>query len=285
MPLKFNFRRLMCGLAAVASVAAGPAYAQDLKKVINAGDITYYAPYTFKDPKTGELMGFDRDILEAMAKKMGATVKWSEYSFADLLSFAPLKTGRVDVYAGAAMTDTPERRANGVSFIDFVYEPFVLFTLRAKADQFKDVDALCGKPVVVNRSGTATGLVKHWSDENCAKAGKPDVEILGSDSSATSLLMLKQGRAEASLNGAGSLSYLNSVEGNIYVPIGKPLNKNMYGMAVLNERKEFTEMLKKALDELIADGTYSKLLQKWGLPDESSIGETSLINAGWSTSK
>ncbi|MFB6453577.1 transporter substrate-binding domain-containing protein [Bradyrhizobium tunisiense] len=285
MPLKLYMRRVMCGLAVAASLGTGTVSARDAKEVINAGDITYYAPYTFKDPQTGELMGFDHDVLEAMAKKVGAKVNWSEYSFADLLSFAPLKTGRVDIYAGAAMTDTPERRANGVSFIDFVYEPFVLFALSAKADQFKNPDGLCGKRVVVNRSGTATALVKNWSDEYCVKAGKPEVDILGSDSSATNLLMLKQGRAEASLNGAGSLSYLNKVEGNVYVPIGKPVNKNIYGMAFLNERKEFGETLKKALDELIADGTYSKLLQKWGLPDESSIGQTSLINAGWTTTK
>ncbi|MFB6453396.1 transporter substrate-binding domain-containing protein [Bradyrhizobium tunisiense] len=79
------------------------------KKVINAATLAYYPPFEFKDPKSNELTGFDHDLFEAMAKKLGAEVKWSEFSFADLVSFAPLKTGRVDIYASGAMTDTPER--------------------------------------------------------------------------------------------------------------------------------------------------------------------------------
>lgn len=94
--------------------------------------------------------------------------------------------------------------------------------------------------------------------------------------------MMKQGRVDASVNGAGSLSNSNKVGGNLYITIGKPLDKSIYGMAFLNQSKELGEALKKALDELIADGTYAKLLQKWGLPDDSSIGQASSINAGWS---
>lgn len=270
-----------------ASLVIGAAYAQDTKKVINAADITYYPPYSYKDPKSGELMGLDHDLFEAMAKKVGAEVKWHEFSFADLLSFAPLKTGRVDIYGGGAMTDTPERRENGVSFIDFVYEPYYFVTLKTKADQFKSPDAVCGKRVVATRSSTmTTALVNKWSEDNCIKAGRPAVDLVGAENSAASSLMLKQGRVDAFLNGGGSLANLNKEEDNIYTPVGKALNKNMYGMAFLNENKSLGETLKKALDELIADGTYAKLLQKWGMPvDDSSIGRESSVNAGWSPNK
>lgn len=98
--------------------------------------------------------------------------------------------------------------------------------------------------------------------------------------------MLKQGRVSAFVNGGGALANLNEVEGNMFSSVGKPLNKNMYGMAFLNENMKFGEALKKALDELIADGTYVRLMHKWGLPvEDSTIGQTSSINAGWSLPK
>lgn len=286
MWLKINVRLAMGGLALAVSLATGTACAQVSQKVINAGNIIYYPPFSFKDPKTNELTGFGPDVFEAMAKKVGAKVNWSEFSYAQLTSFAPLKTGRVDIYGGVPMSDTPERRENGVSFIDFVYEPYVLCILSANADQFRSFDAMCGKRVATTRSSPGSAeLVNQWSEENCTKAGKPAVVVIGSDSSATSELMLKQGRADASLTGAGSLANSNKVQGNVYTTFGKPLNKNMYGMAFLNENKELGEALKKALDELIADGTYVQLLHKWGLPDDSSIGQASSLNAGWSISK
>lgn len=102
MSWKIALRLVMSGLALALwpSLVAVRAHAQDAPKVINAGIHTIYPPFEFKDPKSGELMGFDHDLLEAMAKRVGATVNWSEFSFADLTSFAPLKTGRVDIYGG-----------------------------------------------------------------------------------------------------------------------------------------------------------------------------------------
>lgn len=269
-------------LALATSLAAGAAYAQDATKVIKAATIVTYPPFSSKDPKSGELVGFTHDLFEAMAKKMGAKVNWSEFSFAELTSFAPLRTERVDIYGFGGMGDLPERREQGVSFLDFVYEPFFFFILSANADQFKSQDALCGKRIAITRSSPSTiALAKQWSEENCTGAGKPDVVVVGSENVLQSQMMMKQGRADASITGAGPLSNANKVEGNIYLALGKPLNKNMYGMAFLNEKSGLGEALKRALDELIADGTYVQLLKKWKMPvEDSTIGQTSLINAG-----
>ncbi|MFB6453362.1 transporter substrate-binding domain-containing protein [Bradyrhizobium tunisiense] len=285
MLFKFRVRLGVTALALGATLVTGAAYAQDAKKIINAANIINYPPYSFKDLKSGAMKGFDIDLFEAMAKKAGATVSWSEFSYADLLSFAPLKTGRVDIYGGSSMPDTPERRENGVSFIDYLYEPLVLFTLKASEDQFKGPYALCGKRVAFSRSNvTTSALLNNLSEENCARTGKPAVVQVTSDSTPAAVLMLKQAGVDAAVSGATSVANFNKEGGNIYVAFGKPLNKSMYGMAFLNQKKELGEALKKALDELIADGTYVQLLQKWELPEGSSIEQAS-INAGRSMGK
>ncbi|WP_439397566.1 transporter substrate-binding domain-containing protein [Bradyrhizobium sp. PMVTL-01] len=278
MFFKIASRLLISGLTAL-SLFAGAAYAQNSPRVITAANITTFPPFAYKDPQTGEFAGFDRDIFEAMAKKVGATVKWEFFDWKDLVSFAPLKTGRVDLYGGGGIQGDPKRRELGVNFIDYVYDPYVLFVLKANADLTKAPEALCGKRVVTYRGspGTTT-VVNKWSEEVCTKAGKPSlvqVEISGGTPMAK--LELQQGRVDIAVSGAGTVAYSNLSEGDIYATVPRTLARAVWGMAFLN--RELGESLQKALNELIADGTYAELLKKWHLPADSSIGKATINNA------
>lgn len=246
--------RLTTSVLAVAFTVAGTAHAQGTKKLINATTITTYPPFAFKDAKSNRLLGFDIDTLNAIAAKMGAEVNWIETSFDQQISFSALKTKRADIN-GPAMTDTPERRTS-VSFLDYVYEFQFFYTLRAKAGQFTNADALCGKRVAVTRSsGIMNDAVVKWSEENCAKTSKPGVIVMGSENNAQSQQMISQGPADASLSGAGALAYQNALEGDRYVTLGNPVIKFMYGMGFRKDDPQFENALKSALAELIADGT------------------------------
>ncbi|MFK4654133.1 polar amino acid transport system substrate-binding protein [Bradyrhizobium japonicum] len=270
MQSRTGLRLAMSVLAVAFGLVAGAAHAQGTKKIINAATITTYPPFSFKDPASNKLTGFDIDIFNAMAAKIGAEVNWVETSFDQMISFSALKTKRVDIN-GSSMGDTAERRAS-VNFLDYVYEGQVFYTLRANAERFPNVDEVCGKRVAVTRSsGVMNDAVVNWSEENCVKAGKPAVIVMGSENSAQSQQMLNQGRVDASLSGAGSLAYQNTMEGNRYVILGKPLFKAMYGMGFRKDDLQFGEALKKALAAVIADGTYAQLLHKWNLMDDASI--------------
>lgn len=85
--------------------------------------------------------------------------------------------------------------------------------------------------------------------------------------------MVKQGFADAGLTGAATIAYQNTLEANQYVSLGKPVVKQLTGMAFSKDNPQFGEELKKGLAALIADGTYGQLLHKWGLTDEASIQE------------
>lgn len=262
--------RLTMSVLGVAFTFAGTAYAQATKNVINATTITTYPPFAFKDAKSNQLLGFDIDTLNAIAAKMGAEVNWIETTFDQQISFSALKTKRADIN-GSAMTDTPERRAS-VNFLDYVYEVQFFYTLRGNAGQFTNAEALCGKRVAITRSsGIMNDAVVKWSEENCARAGRPEVIVMGSENNSQSQQMINQGRADASLSGAGALAYQNTLEGGRYVTLGKAVIKFMYGMAFRKDDPQFAQALKTALAALIADGTYTKLLRKWNLTDDASI--------------
>lgn len=171
MQFKFARQALVLGLLATFACAAS---AQGSQKEITAGNIATFPPYAFKDPNTGEFTVLDRDLFEAMAKKIGATVKWEFFSGTDMMSFAPLKTGRVDIYGGGGISGFPQRREQGVSFIDFIYDPFVFYTLKSKAGELKTPEATCGKRVAVFRGNAVLDIgIAKWNDEVCTRSGKP----------------------------------------------------------------------------------------------------------------
>src|SRR4051812_47904076 len=93
--------RAVVPLAALALVLAGCGGSDDgggSGGTLKAGTEGTYAPFTFHDPKAGnKLTGYDVDVLEAVAAKLGKKVEWSEVTFDSI--FAGLESKRYDVVA------------------------------------------------------------------------------------------------------------------------------------------------------------------------------------------
>jgi polar amino acid transport system substrate-binding protein len=264
---------LAAGAFAVAfSQSASVTYAQGTKTVINAATVPKYPPFEFKDPASGKLIGFDVDIVDAIAGKMGVKVNWIDSSFDQLIS--SIETKRADIMV-AGMADTPERRAS-VSFLDYLHASSVFFTLRVSAARFPDMNALCGKRVATARRTIWPAAIEKWSDDHCTAAGKPAVIVVGTDGSPDTRLQLNQGRADAAVQGAETIPYQNTIEGNRYVILGKPFLIQQMGLGFARDDSQFGQKLKQALAVLMADGTYQALLRKWDLMD--SAIEQAMIN-------
>ena len=262
---------LAVGAFAVA-VSQAASVAQGTKTVINAATVPKYPPFEFKDPASGKLIGFDVDIVDAIAGKMGIKVKWIDSSFDQLIS--SIETKRADIMV-AGMADTPERRAS-VSFLDYLHANSVFFTLRANAARFPDINALCGKRVATARRTIWPAAIEKWSDDHCTAAGKPAVIVVGTDGSPDTRLQLNQGRADAAVQGAETIPYQNTIEGNRYVILGKPFLIQQMGLGFARDDSQFGQKLKQALAALMADGTYKELLRKWDLMD--SAIEQAMVN-------
>src|SRR4051812_44895798 len=122
-----RFARVSMWVAgAIFGMTATLAHAQPAKRTLNALALPSYPPFEFRDEKTGKMAGFNIDLLDAMAARMNSEVAWTDTSFANMISFAPLRTKRADIILGT-MGDTPERQAS-VTFVDFVYSNQVVYT-------------------------------------------------------------------------------------------------------------------------------------------------------------
>jgi polar amino acid transport system substrate-binding protein len=244
------------------------------KSTLVAAIVPNYPPFEYKDPATDKLMGFDVDLGEALAAKLGVKLEWQETSFDQMMS--ALTTKRVDVIL-SGMTDLPARRES-VNFLDYITTGPQFYTVKARAGEFASTDALCGKVVGTSRRTSFPNDIANWSGEHCVKAGKPAIKVVGTDGSSDARMQLRQNRIDAAVQGGETLPYQNSVEQNAYAPIGQPFLSQYTAIGMSKDNAALTTALTAAFNQLVADGTYQKILAKWGLQQHAV--PKALVNAG-----
>lgn len=258
----FGAIALHASFAAAQSAQSAPAAA---KRTLNVAIVPNYPPFEYKDPATDKLAGFDVDLGEALAAKMGVKLNWVETNFDQMMS--AVATQRVDMIL-SGMTDLPTRR-DAVTFVDYIETGPQFYTLKTRAGEFAQMSALCGKRVGSSRRTSFPDNTAAWSAENCVKAGKPAIVVVGTDGSSDARMQLRQNRIDAAVQGGETLPYQNSIEQNAYQPVGKPFLSQYTGIGIAKTNTALANTLTTALNQLIADGSYQKLLAKWDLREHA----------------
>jgi polar amino acid transport system substrate-binding protein len=260
--------------APLASQAAGlPAAIRDRGALI-AAIVPNYPPLEFRDTTTNALTGFDVELGDAVAKHLGVKMQWQETSFEQMLS--AVKTGRVDMIL-SGMSDLPSRH-DSATFIDYLQSGSQFFTQAKRAAEFASTEALCGKSVGASRRTALFTDVKAFSDTNCVAKGLPAINAVGTEGSADARNQLRQGRIDAAMQGGETLPYIMAQEPNTYALVGTPVRYTLMGMAAATDATELQQALAEAVQALMDDGTYAKLLAKWSLTP-SGLTKTG-INGG-----
>ena len=232
-----------------------------------------YPPMDFKDPATNTLTGLDYDLGNALAERLGVKIKWQETGFEQMIN--ALTTDRVDMVL-SGMTDTAERQAS-VTFVDYFTSGPQFYTLQKNTATNEIID-LCGKKVGTSRRTTFPAEIAAWSKANCEAAGKPAINVIGTEGSADARAQLRQSRIDAAMQGSETLSYLKTQEKDMYKTVGQPISVQFTGLGVSKKKPELSAAVKVALQSMVDDGSYNAILKKWDL-ELGAIKEVT-INAG-----
>ena len=268
--------RRMIATALLCAAVTGTAVAAELPAEIKQNGLKIavvpnYPPMEFKDPATSTLTGFDVDLGEALAKRLGVKLAWQETSFDQLMP--GITTQRFDAIL-SGMTDYKSRQ-DAASFVDYLRSGPRFFVQTSRATEFKEPSAVCGKKVGASRRTMFPRDIAAWSDAHC---GASPIQFVGTEGSADARTQLKQGRIDAAVQGNETLPYIMDQEPNAYTPVGETIATQFTGLAVPVKATELQQALSSALEALIADGTYKTLLAKWKLSDNGI--EKVTINAG-----
>ena len=111
--------------------------------VLRVGTEGTYAPFSFQDPATGQLAGYDVDVATAVGERLGKKVEFVQTPWDSI--FAALEANRFDIVANE-VTISPERRAKYDLSEPYSVAEGVVIT-RANDDSIKSVNDLKGKTV------------------------------------------------------------------------------------------------------------------------------------------
>lgn len=265
-------KRLVAVLALQIGVGAC-AVAAELPKqgLVESGSITYgvaatFSPFEFQ--ADGKLTGFDIDLIDALTAKLAAKPVSMNMEFKGLIP--ALIGGRIDII-NSAMYINPDR-AKQVDFIPYlkIGNRVIVQTGNPKGITGRD-DTLCGKTIAVTLGGIQESQARA-DDKRCTEKGLPGVSVLTFPTAQDSALTLRQGRADAVFDSTPGAVALNTKVPGVYEAVGEEFESNTsIGMATRKGDTAMQDAIKAALAEIVADGSYKKLIEKWQLPATVSI--------------
>ncbi len=246
--------RLVAALAVAHLAFAGAAMAaDDLSAVKSAGVLRIgtegtYAPFTYHD-ESGKLVGFDVEIGEAIAKKLGVKAEFLEGKWDGLI--AGLDANRYDAVIN--QVGITEARKQKYDFSEPYIASKAVLIVRADDDSIKGFADLKGKK-------SAQSLTSNFGK----LAQEAGAELVGTDGFDQSIQLVLTGRADATIN--DSLSFLDfkkhKPDANVKIAAEQE-NADYSGVIIRKGEPELLEAINKALVDIKADGTYQAISDKY----------------------
>jgi len=199
--------------------------------VLTVGSDTTYPPQEYIDTATNKAAGFDVDLITAVAKNMGLQVNVVTTKFDTIIDESLL------VASGNPKT-------------------------------IKSLTDLCGQNVGV-QTGTIEQTDLQTASNDCKKAGKPEIKMVVLQDQTAVIQTLANQRVVATFQDSPVTDYYNKQNPGKFAVGGSVVNAGLEGIAVRKSDTAMFNAVKNAFTKAKSDGTYSQLIQKWGLTNEA----------------
>jgi polar amino acid transport system substrate-binding protein len=217
-----------------------------------------YAPNEFKD-NAGKPIGWAIEVGDAIAAKLGLK---AEYQVARFENIIPgIVGGKIDV-GESSFTDTVVREKK----VDFVNYYVAGIQWASATGKVVDPNNACGLKVAVQATTYQDTVEVPAKSAACVKAGKPAIQKVSLDTQDAAANAVALGQADAfSADSPVTLYGLVKLKGKLQTA-GKTFEAAPYGMAVAKD-SGMAKAVQAALQSMVDDGSYGKILDKWGVAD------------------
>ncbi len=252
--------------AALPSISADPALAAQVPDAIKSsgklqmGTDASYAPMEFIAEDGTTIVGADIDLGNAIAARMGLQAEWANSSFDSLI--VGVTNGKFNS-SMSSFTINPERLQQ-VNMVSYLNAGTAWAVAKGNPDNVTP-DTACGKTVGVQK---ATVQVDDIEARNaaCTAAGQPAIDIQQFTAQSDVTTALASGKVSAMLADSPVIAYAITQTGTLE-QVGEIYDSAPYGVVVPLSETAFATTIQAAIQSLIADGSYAKILEVWGLQD------------------
>jgi len=236
---------------------------------LTVGSDTTYPPQEYIDTSTGKAIGFDVDLITAIAQRMGLQAKIVTTKFSTIVDDEIAK--RFDVVISALFI-TPERQKK-VDFVPYFKAGESLLVQAGNPLNIKSLSDLCGRNAGV-QTGTAEQDELKTASDACVKAKKPAINITVLQDQTAVVQLLANHRVVATYQDTPVTDYYNKLNPGQFSVGGVVVSFTTEGIVVRKGDTSMYNAIQTAFNQLKANGTYHSIITKWGL----SSGELALLD-------
>jgi polar amino acid transport system substrate-binding protein len=219
-------------------------------------------PDDFRDAK-GEIVGWEIDLIRAATQALGLELELRPTTFDTLIP--GLQAKRFDAAIGQMGVTVVREKV--VDMVGWLAGQELFAALADDTIKVDTLDDLCGVTVATTRGSREMAFAEEHQPK-CAEQGKKPIEALAFSDGNGAAEALTSRRARLYWLGSTAISYfVNQSKGRTKV-VGHYTDRGYIGVA-LPKGSEMVEPLRAAIQHLIEDGTYKKVVTKWGLEDAS----------------
>jgi glutamine transport system substrate-binding protein len=229
------------------TVAAGTVSAETLRVVTDPS----FVPFEMMDQESGEMIGFDMEIIREVADRAGFDIDLNTMDFNGIIP--ALQTGNVDIaIAGITITD---KRSKIVDFSDPYYDSGLRILVRNSENDVQKFDDLDGMKVGTKIGSTSYDYLTKNLDDNDGVTPYPG--------SSDMYMALMSGAVDAVFYDSPNVGYFARTKGEGKVKTVGPLYEGQqYGIA-FRKGSKWVEKANHALKEMREDGTYKSIYEQW----------------------
>ncbi|GCF07440.1 ABC transporter substrate-binding protein [Dictyobacter arantiisoli] len=258
-----------CGNAPVSTPSTGIPTTKATPNVTAPGDImkagtlvigsdTTYTPMEFVDTKSSNYIGFDVDLITAMAAHMGLKAEIQKTGFDTI--FDDLRNKRFDVVISSVTINDDRKKV--LDFVPYFNAGESLLVQKGNPKNLKSVSDLCGLNVGV-QTGTVEKSDLDTGSKACKAAGKSAINETVLQSQTDVVQLLATNRVVATYQDSPVTDYYNKINPGQFEVGGSVVNSAPYGIAVRKGDTAMLTAMQKAFAAVKADGTYDNLFKTW----------------------
>ena len=227
---------------------------------IKIGVDSTYAPSEFLDTDGKTVIGFDVDLFNAVAAKLGLKTAWQSAKFDAIIP--GVQSGKYEIGI-SSFTINPDRKKQ-VNMVSYFNAGTQWATKKGNPSGIQP-DNACGKKVAVQ-----TSTVQDTEDlpkklKACTSSGKPAFTVDRYQDQGQATASVVTGKDDAMLADSPVVAYAVKQSKDQLEALGDIYEAAPYGYVVKKDQTDFAQALADAVKALISDGTYKSVLEKWGV--------------------
>jgi len=229
-----------------------------------------YPPFESYDDQ-GNPVGVDMDMGTELATRLGLQFQAVNTVFDSII--AAVTGGKCDIIM-SDMNVTPDRNKQ-ISFITYLQVGQSILVAKGNPQNITGPSDLCGQSVAAESGTTEVEYLNTTLAADCAKAGKPKANVVVTQKDSDALQQLQAGKVVSYFADTPVAAGYALKNADQFELVGDPIAPAPVGIGVPCGAADCTsapltplgEAVKAALQSMMADGAYAKILDKYGLKD------------------